>query len=202
MTGYVYGLHNGDENIRYVGSTLDPRRRLNEHRSQAHIEKVANRKNGAELAQWLADNNPVTMTILEETPSEGRALAEKEADWTRRLSGLFNTHYGWETLRGENHPWWGRKHTVEWRQEQSEKVRGEKHPMFGRKHTPETIALYTEQRSGTKNPNALFSEQEVRYYRGKWAEGKSIRALAEEAGVVHSTMNRLVKGQTYKEVAS
>ena len=71
---YVYGLHlEGDEEIRYVGSSCNPQHRLFQHLS-------GNTKN-PEKDEWIAQNRPrVRMRILQSDVAErDRRKAEQRA---------------------------------------------------------------------------------------------------------------------------
>lgn len=85
--GVIYGLHNGDGVIRYVGlTTVDPARRLSDHRKKAHNSKLPvynwMRKHGRKNIQFkiLATADSVTelceleMALIEEMRANGANL--------------------------------------------------------------------------------------------------------------------------------
>jgi hypothetical protein len=84
---YIYGLHlEGDNEIRYVGSTLEPLKRL-----WAHLNELEDTRNKAKNA-WVRDNRPrIRMTVLEAIDGDYKAV-EKSYIIKLRKEGhrLFN----------------------------------------------------------------------------------------------------------------
>ena len=55
-------------------------------------------------------------------------------------------------------------------------------------------------RYGADAPHALFSPEQVQWYRERYAAGGvSIRALAREAGCGYTTMQKLLSREHYRE---
>ena len=57
------------------------------------------------------------------------------------------------SVKGKDNPFYGRNHTPETIQKQSEAKLGENNPNYGRKHTPETIQKQSEAKKGKNHPN-------------------------------------------------
>lgn len=59
---YIYGLHTGDDDYRYIGRTNDPRARLWVHRSTARLHTTTTRKD-----EWIREVGPekVEFTVLD-----------------------------------------------------------------------------------------------------------------------------------------
>lgn len=69
---YIYGLHlDGDDEIRYVGSTIQPVKRFWRHTHKYELEKVAER-----IAWVKANRDNLRMKILE-IGEEDRGIAEQ-----------------------------------------------------------------------------------------------------------------------------
>ena len=64
----------------------------------------------------------------------------------------------YEAMSGENHPWYGRHHSEETRQKQSEAKNGmyfgENNPFFGKRHSEETKEKMKGTHSGKRNPKS------------------------------------------------
>ena len=84
MTYYIYALLNSPRNIFYVGQTIDPMRRLAEHRSSFH------RKFG----------NNIILKVLQEV--EGKDAADtQERAWIQ----FYDYFYDLENRQGARTPW-------------------------------------------------------------------------------------------------
>ena len=79
---YIYGLHlEGDDEIRYVGSTIRPVKRLWQHLDNSDRERVEER------IKWVKENrNLVRMKILE-TGDGDRRIAEQRWIADLRMKG-------------------------------------------------------------------------------------------------------------------
>jgi len=102
---YIYGLHlEGDDEIRYVGSTCDPQHRLWEHLGN-HKDK------NPDKAQWVADNRRhIRMRILQSNVAEkNRRKAEQRAilECLGKGHRLFNTRRASRSCATtEDVTWW------------------------------------------------------------------------------------------------
>jgi len=72
---YVYGLHlEGDDEIRYVGSSCEPRKRFKQHLTDRHDTK------NPDKAAWVAQNHSrVRMKILATAAERDRLKVEQRA---------------------------------------------------------------------------------------------------------------------------
>ena len=152
-TGIIYGYTNLESSKMYIGQTLHPERRWNEHRYGKY-------KNG-----WHKDyqNNPdkYEYSIIEYDVPEDK-LDEREIFWIKFFDSYNNgynlteggnatrgykhsnevKHKISESLKGENHPMYGKHHTEEWIQKMSERMKGENNPMYGKTHSGEKNPMY------------------------------------------------------------
>lgn len=191
MAYYVYALHNGDGVYRYIGCTNNPRRRLNEHRSPTQIAKSFNQG----YKEWLIENNPVHMEILEEFTGLEEALKSEHAYTEAYWSQLLNKAKARKMPTGQNSHWWGRKHSDEWKRKQSERSSGSNHPMWGRKLSPEERLRHGS--PGVNHPNALFTVEDVLDIRTVYNFGAAIKDIARSYDVHYGTILRLVREKSY-----
>jgi hypothetical protein len=63
-----------------------------------------------------------------------------------------------ESVSGENHPWYGRKHTLETRIKMSKSQTGEKHAMYGRTHTEEAKQKMSNSHIGIPSPKGMLGK--------------------------------------------
>lgn len=100
---YIYGLHlEGDEEIRYVGSSCEPRKRFRQH---LHGDSRNPAKDG-----WIAENRPrVRMKILATAAECNRCKEEERAILECRGKGhrLFNERRASRrAATAEDVAWW------------------------------------------------------------------------------------------------
>lgn len=138
-TGIIYGYTNLESGRMYIGQTLHPERRWNEHRYGKY-------KKG-----WHIDyqNNPdkYEYSIIEYDVPEDK-LDEREIFWIKFFDS-YNNGYNL-TPGGDGMPK-GYKHSEETRKKISEHhadVSGEKNPFYGRHHSEETLIKFR----GENNP--------------------------------------------------
>lgn len=195
---YVYGLHAGDGWIRYVGRTKNPKRRLSEHRSPATQAKTRARGSSIKFMDWLSSvRAEITLLDVCSTPEEAD---RREVYWTTLLPDLLNRSVGKVPPSGAESAWHGRKHTDEWRRANSERMTGSGHHFYGKKLSDEHRAKLGQ--PGVSNPNAGFTEEQVRNIRQAYQEGDmSIRDLARQEDVNYSTIQRMVRRITYSGVS-
>lgn len=68
-THYIYGLHlKGDDEIRYVGATTNPKQRL-------YVHRTVGARNGALLEEWRrGQEKKIQMVILDKTEHDPKGL--------------------------------------------------------------------------------------------------------------------------------
>ena len=138
-TGIIYGYANLESGKMYIGQTLHPERRWNEHRYGKY-------KNG-----WHKDyqNNPdkYEYSIIEYDVPEDK-LDEREIFWIK----FFDSYNNGYNLTEGGHSVRGYKYTDEVKQKISESHKGEKNPFYGRHHSEETRRKMSERMKGENNP--------------------------------------------------
>ena len=92
-TEFIYILKESDtEEIKYVGRTIDPKKRLKNHMVSTHLEPPSQKNNW--IKSVIARDANVILEILEEVPRE--KASEKEYEWITKLTkeghDLKNTH--------------------------------------------------------------------------------------------------------------
>ena len=123
-------------------------------------------------------------------------------------------------MKGENHPMWGKKHTLEWIENNSKSHMGKKlseetkkkmsESRKGLKRTEETKKKMSESlsgdknpmfgRTGDKNPAAKLNWEIVREIRILYKEGNmSYRKLAEKYNVSSYTIECVIKYKSWKD---
>lgn len=143
--GYIYKITNDVNGKQYVGQTIDPNKRFQQHKYKAESARKNNENN---IALYNAINKygieHFHFEIIEECKKE--LLEIREPYWIKCLNTLvpngYNILIGGKSLYGENNPFFGKSHTNEAKQKMSEKHKdlyiGENNPMYGKHHTEET----------------------------------------------------------------
>lgn len=163
MGYFVYGLHSGDGEIRYVGMSQQPDTRLRQHRSQAREER-----GNAAVHKWMRKHGVerIEMSILAECDTF-EAQCETECKLIEELPNLLNhgsggigrpRGAGWSDQERANHeryyrehgsPLLGRSPSEETRKKISAKLSGRP----GIKHTDSSRKKISESKMGARNPN-------------------------------------------------
>lgn len=165
MTGVIYGLHDGDGEVWYVGQTRrSMARRLTELKSRARRGDMEN----AALSARLRLSDPVVRE-LESTDS----LDDAEAWWIEKLKPECNRQSGGSS--GFTLP---NSTRARIRGATMAQLQRHGHPMQGRKHSPETIAKMT----AARRRRAKITEMDVGEIREN-PESLTQRKLAEKYGV-------------------
>lgn len=138
---YLYKITNHADNDKiYIGQTINPKRRWNNHKAKAgKADEYISRaifKYGVEnfvfevIAQCLTDvdTNFTEIQLIEQYHS-----CDKQ--------------FGYNIREGGEGGGKGLVHTEEWKQAKSESMQGEKHPMYGKRHTEETKQLIKQSRA-------------------------------------------------------
>lgn len=178
----IYGLHTGDEVIRYVGQTRqEPHKRLQKHRSNAKYRMPYN----PEFKAWL-NLSSVEFIVLARVEENGDAA---EAEWIAKFPNLFNRTTGGvvgftvsdETValhEGDKNHFYGQH------------LRGADNPFFGRRHAVETRTKV----SGQRNANAKLTREQVDEIIRRRNAGERQKDLAMEFGVGQMQVSRIVRG--------
>ncbi len=69
------------------------------------------------------------------------------------------------------------------------------------KENAQDRARHGTDRSGERSSTAKLTWSQVREIRRRWEEGEGFRPLAREYGVYHSTIMRMVKGESWKNTS-
>lgn len=139
----IYRIHNLVNDKNYIGkSEVSIEARLDEHRigkkSNFHLQSAI-KKYGIENFEFL---------VLEECSPE--LCCERERYWIKFYDS-FNNGYN-DTTGGENESGWKMsKSGIEKRLKKID-FKGENNPFYGRKHSDETRKKISEGRTGNKNP--------------------------------------------------
>ena len=143
-----YGLDNFD--IEILKENLNTRCLLNFYECYyiKKFDSLCKNKNGYNLSDGGSNGNP----MAGKTEEEIREWKRKKSEASR---GENNPCFG---RTGENHPMYGKHHSEESKQKQSEimkgKYIGENHPFYGKKHSEETKQKISEVIKGKNNPKA------------------------------------------------
>lgn len=126
-------------------------------------------------------------------PMKNPETAKKVSELKKHQPGFFKGHHHTEKTKqilrnktlnlgwsGENHPFYGRKHTEESRKKISDKLKGENHPLFGKHLSDETREKMSKSRD-----NPIISPEGIEY--------SSIKAAAKEIGISRQTLSRWIK---------
>jgi hypothetical protein len=201
----IYGLHNGDGRIRYVGRTSQPlESRLAQHRSSARAGKEY------PVYSWMRNHGPenVQAVVLEECDSLD-VLPVREQYWIEFYKGRDLTNAasyldGALSITPEQreristslkdyfannpHPHLGMKRTPETRAKIAAKARGRRTP--GRKISPDKI------RHGELHHASKLTEADVRQIisEGKWG---TLKEIAAKWGVHHAHIGLILRGKTW-----
>lgn len=151
-TAFIYALcepHN--ENIRYIGKSVNPEKRLREH--WAHSRKTRTR-----LGAWLRtlERRPVLRVICR-VSEELWATQEREQIAMARLLGfdLVNGTDGGDggpVLRGSAHPQFGKSPSSQTIEKRREKMIGRKLPPFSVAHRKHLSEAMTGRKRGPYSP--------------------------------------------------
>tara|TARA_B110000977_G_C10864877_1_gene411214 strand:- start:50 stop:682 length:633 start_codon:yes stop_codon:yes gene_type:complete len=157
--GFVYALKlNNNDEYRYIGKTINIRKRFTSHKRSA--------KKGENLPvyRWMKAKGVENIELLVLEEADNESLFELERSWIlkSRLGGhrLLNLTDGGEGAMGYRHT---EKQKKEWSEERKGSIAGEKnpnygkfgpaHPSYGRKCSEETKQRLSDKKRGENNPN-------------------------------------------------
>lgn len=213
----VYLIQGPEPKHKYIGKTIDLRRRMKEHRMNSErggMEHLycAMRKYGADkfIASVICDN----LTDDEAFSKEVEVIAEYDT----RNNGMNMNIGGRGAGSGEAHPMYGRKHTEETKRLFSVQRMGNKHAL-GHTYTKSSAekARLSESMKGNRHgagrvvsqetldkcarARAVLSDNEV--YVMRILSGMGLHPgsyFAEKKGMGTSTISRLLNGKTYRHL--
>ena len=153
---FVYLWYDAKNKMYYLGSSIGKKP------SYAHSSTVMEKFTLKTKPPYIHRRILATGTHLEMKNLEKKLLDNrKERCWDKYYNKT--TQFPPPPMRGENHPNFGKKASLETRKKLSEAKSGENNPnfgrtgeaspMFGKKHTPETLKKLSEARRGENNPN-------------------------------------------------
>jgi hypothetical protein len=94
-----------------------------------------------------------------------------------------------ENIRGENHHWYGKKHTLETKRKLREMNDGENHPCYGRKASIETrqkLSKIRKGRPGTFGFKGKTHTEETKQKIREQKEVKSFSVISPTGEIIHS----------------
>ena len=214
----IYGLHSGDEVIRYVGKTSKGARvRLGQHIS------VATHQPGYPVHRWMRKHGVGTIqfTILEVLTTESDS-AQQEIQWIEKLGTLvptgLNVTTGGEGVPGRvvsepnrqrlSHSHLGNTHTADTRAKMSATrkahgtwnrgVKGEGNSMFGKKNPGAAAAARL--RAGSLASSARLTEEQIPLIFALRVAGADLVAIGENFEVSATTVRDVLRRTTWRHV--
>lgn len=217
-TNGIYCIENLINNKKYIGSSIDCDHRWYIHtwhlkrkdHPNIHLQNAWNKYGENNFKFYLIEQN-----VLEEQ------LLFKEQYYMNFYNTLDREH-GYNIAADTTAPMKGRKHTEESIMLMSERKRGEKNNFFGKHHTEETKeklrkskigkklspehkmkVVKTIGQKGNKNVNAKLNWDLVRQMREDYKinnNNQTIKKYAEQLCVNYSTIERVLRNKTWKEI--
>lgn len=195
----IYGLHDGDGVIRYVGLSSNGTERLYRHRYLAKRGMVS------PLYTWARKHgvNNMTMTILEDVPiGDLELLDAREIFWIAKLgsegAALLNMTDGGRRVAGYTH-------SAETRAKMSANSgvkSGKDNPLFGIPLSLETRRKLSEsatgKRAGEDHHNAKLTWVKVAEIRKRLLANEPTTHIAKDYGVSYQTICYIRDGHTRK----
>lgn len=216
----------GDAACRYVGKTVNPKRRLRIHKSRAKTGRT-HLCNG--IRKMLGEGAPPVMRIIESFSTDDQACTA-EIFWIKEMKSrgccLWNSTGGGEgslgfqlskesrtkasaSRLGAKNPFYGKHHTSTTKETISKSRTGEKNPMFGRpapnkgkQHTQETKNKLSESHkgihAGEKHPHAKLTWDDVKQIRACFKLGTKVSELSERFSVSRNNIYSILSESTWK----
>jgi group I intron endonuclease len=194
MYGIIYKVVSGTGKI-YIGQTTNTLKR----RKRGHIYMA---KKGYHLTPFLKEllkQDPSTFIWEQIDSAKTReGLDKKEKYWITYYNAA-NPKFGYNLTNGGLHF----KHAEETKCRISDATKGEKHPMFGKKHSMEALQKMSISAKNRKVPNhAVLTKEEVIQIKIELAKGKHGIGitLAKKYNVKPVTISLIKCGRTWKSV--
>jgi group I intron endonuclease len=154
MTCGIYGIFSEDSQRVYIGQAQDIEQRWSTHKSSL----IRNNHHCKFLQNHYNKHRKLKLELLEICNAKDLSFNEnKNWNWYKNLGYvMFNQEMSPDSgyRRGENHPAYGVKRSLEVRQKISQSKIGELNPMYGKKG--ELNPMYGSARFGGLNPRARF----------------------------------------------
>jgi group I intron endonuclease len=156
----IYGIKNKVNLKTYVGQSITIPYRFTIHQKHLMENRHFNSCLQEEFNQFGINN--FDFLVLEKCQDD--LLDEKEKQWIKELretTGVYNVRAGGENLRGNNNPFFGKKHTDEAKNKmsvsKSKMYVGSNNPNYGKQQTHSTKLKMAINNSGTKlNPDKVL----------------------------------------------
>ena len=173
--GCIYLIKNKVNNKKYVGQTINFKKRKrvhllhlknNDHHNK-HLQNSYNKYGIENFNIKIIENN-----------IKRKNLDEKEVYWINYYNTYngdgYNLTPGGKVLRGEDNPFYGMQHSKETRIRMKRNhvdvsginnpmygadLNGENNPMYGKKHKEETIKIMKNKKQGIKNPRSKVNQR-------------------------------------------
>lgn len=189
----------------YIGKTSDFTKRMSKHKNIAlgsHPKEFKSIHFAISKYGWVSFEK----FILSEHSDEKEAY-EMEIFWIKFFDSKINGYN--ETIGGEgagsgiDNPMFGKSHTVSAKAAMSEKRKGKLNPNFGKQFSENSKKIMSAKKidvyNGENNPRAKLTNIQVKEIREK-SKSYSINELSIEYGVKRNVIERIIRGETYKNV--
>ena len=223
-SGGVYYIRNIINEKMYIGSSVDIKRRISQHKSQLNHNRHYNPYLQNAWNKYGEDN--FEFGILEEFCGDFDELREIEADYIEYFQTC-NRDTGYnmsldtecfipdddyrkkmsEKYRGENNPFFGKHHTEESKQKIREaalmrtvtpqQLKGLEFGRGTRSYTEETYKKLSEANRGERSSSAKLKEIDVIDILNRIKAGEKQTRIAEEYGVNNATISKIKTRKTW-----
>lgn len=191
MKIYIYTLSDPDtQEVRYVGKSKRPKRRLKEH---LYVKSLENRK--VHLSYWilslLKQGKKPVMTIIDETEGDWEVLEKK---WIKHYSNLCNLTEGGEGCHGLIQT---TEHKEKRRQSMLGKNKGKKVP----KEATESMLEKRKHRNKDPQKRALkYTLEQIKAVKIALLANSCKACIARELGVHHGLVYEIANNSKYSDV--
>jgi group I intron endonuclease len=94
-----------------------------------------------------------------------------------------------ENIKGENHHWYGKKHSQETRKRMKEAQKGENHSMYGKTHSQETKEKMSKSHKGRPSSKGMLGKKQTEEAKQKIRESKEVKSfsvISPTGEIIHS----------------